>query len=213
VTTRWPCARSKTTLPPPAVGGRCDNRRPAISLIGRATAIVLTPQTEWAAVDREASEIGDLFADYVAVLAAIPVICGLISRVLIGVPLGTALLLAIAGYALSFLAVYVMALVVDQLAPIFAGHTDFESALKLVVYSATPIWLSGLLHLLPALGFLSALGFLDAVYLLWSGIPALMCSSRGRALPYTGLVVVCLIVLVAVFKLVARQLMGVSAVM
>jgi len=184
-----------------------------MSLVERAKDIVLTPQTEWTAVDREASEVGDLFANYVAVLAAIPVICGLISRVLVGVPLGTALEIAIAGYVLSFLAVYVMAFIVDRLAPIFAGHSDFESALKLVVYSATPIWLSGIFHLIPALGFLTLLGILDAVYLLWSGIPALMRSPRDRALPYAGVVILCLIVVVAVFKLLESQLIGVSAVM
>jgi len=184
-----------------------------MNLVERAKDIVLRPRTEWPAVDREASEVGDLFADYVAVLAAIPAICALIRRVLVGVPLSTALGIAIAAYGLSFLAVYVMALIVDRLAPQFAGRSDFENALKLVTYSATPIWLSGVFLLIPGLGFLVLFGILDAVYLLWLGIPPLMRSPHHRAFAYMGVVILCLVVVVAVFDVVATQLVGVRAVM
>jgi hypothetical protein len=184
-----------------------------MNLVERAKDIVLTPRTEWATVEREASDVGDLFANYVAVLAAIPAICGLIRRILIGLPLLTALGAAIIGYALSFLAVYVLALIVDRLAPNFAGRKDFESALKLVVYSATPIWLSGIFLLIPRLGFLSFLGLLDAIYLLWAGIPELMRSPLDRVLGYTGVVVLCLIAVVAVFDVVVSRLIGVHTLM
>jgi hypothetical protein len=184
-----------------------------MNLVERAKDIVLRPRTEWSAVDRETSEIGDLFANYVAVLAAIPAICALIRRVLVGVPLMTALGNAIAAYVLSFLTVYVMALIVDQLAPRFAGRSDFENALKLIIYSATPIWLSGVFLLIPGLGFLLVFGILDAVYLLWLGIPLLMRSPHHRAAGYMGVIVLCLIVVVAVFDVVATQLFGVRAVM
>ena len=184
-----------------------------MNLVERAKDIVLRPRTEWSAVDRETSEIADLFSNYVAVLAAIPAICALIRRVLVGVPLTTALGNAIAAYVLSFLTVYVMALIVDQLAPRFAGRRDFENALKLVVYSATPIWLSGFFLLIPGLGFLVLLGVLDAVYLLWLGIPPLMRSPHHRAAGYMGVIILCLIVVVAVFDVVATQLFGVRAVM
>jgi len=184
-----------------------------MNLVERAKDIVLRPRTEWSAVDRESSEVGDLFANYVAVLAAIPAICALIRRVLVGVPLTTALGIAIAAYALSFLTVYVMALIVDQFAPHFGGRRDFENALKLVTYSATPIWLSGAFLLIPGLGFLVLFGVLDAVYLLWLGLAPLMRSPHDRTLGYMGAVIVCLIVVVAVFDVVATQLVGVRAVM
>jgi Yip1 domain len=184
-----------------------------MNLVERAKDIVLRPRTEWSAVDRESNEIGDLFANYVGVLAAIPAICALIRRVLAGVPLTTALSIAIAAYVLSFLTVYVMALIIDQLAPHFAGRRDFENALKLVIYSATPIWLSGVFLLIPGLGFLVLFGILDAVYLLWLGITPLMRSPHDRALGYMGVILVCLIVVVAAFAVVATQLFGVRAVM
>ena len=66
-----------------------------MNLVDRAKDIVLRPRTEWSAVDREPSEVSDLFVSYVGVLAAIPAICALIKRVLVGVPLVTALLIAI----------------------------------------------------------------------------------------------------------------------
>jgi Yip1 domain len=184
-----------------------------MNLVARAKDIVLRPRTEWSAVDREASEISDLFVSYVAVLAAIPAVCALIRRVLVGVPLMTALSIAITAYVLSCLSVYVMALIVDRLAPYFAGRRDFENALKLIAYSATPVWLAGVFLLIPGLGFLVLFGLLDAVYLLWLGIPALMRVPHHRALACTGAVLVCLIVVVAVFTAVAMQVFRVRAVM
>lgn len=184
-----------------------------MNLVDRAKDIVLRPRTEWSAVDREPSEVSDLFVSYVGVLAAIPAICALIKRVLVGVPLVSALLIAITAYVVSCLTVYVMALIVDRLAPHFAGRRDFENALKLIAYSATPIWLSGVFLLIPGLGFLVLFGLLDAVYLLWLGIPALMRVPYHRALTCLGALLLCLIVVVTVFATVATQVFRVRAVM
>jgi len=184
-----------------------------MNLVDRAKDIVLRPRTEWSAVDREPSEVSDLFVSYVGVLAAIPASCALIKRVLVGVPLVTALSIAITAYVVSCLTVYVMALIVDRLAPYFAGRRDFENALKLIAYSATPIWLSGVFLLIPGLGFLVLFGILDAVYLLWLGIPALMRVPHHRALACMGALLICLIVVVAVLATVAMQLFRVRAVM
>jgi hypothetical protein len=184
-----------------------------MNLVERAKDIVLTPKTEWPVVSREGSDVSDLFVNYVAILAAIPAICGLIGGALIGLPLGTALGIAITGYVLSFLSVYVIALIVDQLAPQFGGRRSFDDALKLTVYSATPIWLSGVFLLLPRLRFLSLLGLIYAVYLLWGGIPPLMRAPADRALVYTAVIIFCLIVVFVVFNVAVSQLIGFGAMM
>src|SRR5205809_515753 len=82
-------------------------------------------------------------------LAAIPAICGLIGWVLVGLPLSTGVLITLVRYVLSFAAVYLVALIIDALAPTFDGAKSFDNALKLSVYSVTPFWLAGVFLLIP----------------------------------------------------------------
>ena len=63
--------------------------------------------------------------------------------------------------------VYAVALVVDLLAPTFGGQRNFPNALRLTVYSYTPVWLAGIFLLVPGASFLAILG-LYGFYLLWT---------------------------------------------
>jgi Yip1 domain len=181
-----------------------------MSLVDRVKNIILAPKSEWPVIDREPGDVAYLFTNYVAILAAIPAICGFIGMSIVGMslpglgfvrmPVASGLLNAIVGYLLSFAAVYVVALIVDALAPTFAGRKNFESALKLAAYSYTPSWLAGIFLLIPGLRFLVVLG-LYGFYLLWLGLPLLMRSPPDKALPYTGAVVVSAIVIQIILSL------------
>src|SRR5262249_10833646 len=95
------------------------------------------------------------------------------------------LLSALLGYLLIFLAVLIVALATNALAPVFLARRNFLNAIKVTVYSYTPVWLAGVFLLIPGLSFLTVIGFYGA-YLLWLGLPDLMQAPRDRALPYTG---------------------------
>jgi hypothetical protein len=97
------------------------------------------------------------------------------------------LLSALLGYLLIFLAVLIVALATNALAPVFLAQRNFLNAIKVTVYSYTPVWLAGVFLLIPGLSFLTVIGFYGA-YLLWLGLPDLMQAPRDRALPYTGAV-------------------------
>ena len=61
------------------------------------------------------------------------------------------------GYVASFaIGAVLLGVVINLLAPLFGGQKDFDSALKLAVYSYTPVWLAGIFLLLPGLRFLDA---------------------------------------------------------
>src|SRR5262249_13363058 len=60
--------------------------------------------------DREPGDLTLLFANYVAPLAAIPAICGLIGWVAVGAPLGTGIAITLLRYVLSFVAGYLVPL-------------------------------------------------------------------------------------------------------
>jgi uncharacterized protein YneF (UPF0154 family) len=181
-----------------------DHQEETMSLIDRVKNIILTPKTEWPVIDREPGDVPYIFTNYVAILAAIPAVCGFIGLAIVGVslpglgtirlPVATALLSAIVSYLLTFAIVYVVALVVDALAPTFSSRKNFESALKVTAYSYTPSWLCGIFLLIPGLSFLAILG-LYGLYLLWLGLPVLMKTPQDKSLGYTAAVVVIAIVI------------------
>ena len=168
-----------------------------MNLVERVKGIILSPKTEWPVIAGEPGDAAYLFSNYVAILAAIPAVCGFIGAVLIGAPLIAALILAVVGYVLSFVGVYIVALIVNMLAPSFDSQKDFASALKLTVYSQTPMWLAGVFLLIPALGFLRILG-LYGLYLFWLGLPSQMKTPPEKSIWYTIATIVCAIVLAIV---------------
>jgi hypothetical protein len=166
----------------------------------RAKAMLLDPAAEWPVIERESGDPAYLLSRYVAVLALVPAVCGFIGASIIGVvvpgtgvvraPLFDGFLGAIFGYATAVAIVLVLALVIDLLAPLFGGRKDFDSALKLAVYSYTPVWLTGIFLLLPGLRFLILLSFCGT-YALALGLPRLMKSPAQKSYGYALVIVVC----------------------
>ena len=168
-----------------------------MNLVERVKGILISPKTEWPVIAGEPGDAGYLFSNYVAILAAIPAVCGFIGAILLGVPIFFALIGAVIQYILAFVAVYIVALIVNLLAPTFSSQKDFASALKLTVYSYTPVWLAGVFKLIPVLSFLGILG-LYRLYLLWLGLPPLMKTPPEKSILYTITIVVVAIVVAIV---------------
>jgi Yip1 domain len=154
-----------------------------LELIERVKAIMLTPRAEWPAVARESD---DTFAlRYIAILALIPSLARLVGGWLIGgyTPLFPALVGAVVGYALNFVSVFAVAFAIDMLAPRFDAERGYSGALRLAAYSFTPVWLAGIVLLVPGTSFLVLLG-LYGIYLLWTGLPVLMRAPGKTLVPY-----------------------------
>ena len=162
-------------------------------LIERVKAIIFSPRTEWPVIEREPSTLGSLLIHYVAILAAIPEIAHFIGQSLIGgyAPIGPNLLRALVVYLVTFAMVYIIAGVIDLLAPRYGAKKNFPNAVKLSVYSHTPLWLFGIFLLIPGLSFLELLGGVFTFYLLWVGLPLLMGARRDLALPYAAIITAC----------------------
>lgn len=178
---------------------------PAKSLIARVKAILLSPSTEWTAVAAEASSPRAIYLRYVAPLSAIGVLAGLIGRAVMGLtagPLGeTGVALpagigsALVSYLLTFVSVFVVARLIDLLAPRFGGERNALRALKLTAYSYTPVWIAGILRLVPALDMLAVLTGLYGLYLLYVGFPVLMRCPVDKSAPYAIVPALCAITL------------------
>lgn len=188
-----------------------------MNLVERIRNILLTPRSEWRVIEQERGGASYLFLNYVAILAAIPAIAGFVGTSLIGVPVPTVgtvrvpmvagIINAVLAYLLSFGVTYCVALAGDALAPSFGGQKNPANALKLIVYSFTPAWLAGVFIAIPAFGFLGIVG-LYALVLLWLGVPQMMKVPDERAIGYTALLVVVMIVVAFALALLQATLIG-----
>lgn len=173
-------------------------------LVDRAKNIILTPKTEWPVIDAEPTTIGEIYRSYVLILAAVPALAGLIGNLLFGYSmLGITLRLspatvigaAITQYILSLVTVYVLALIIDALAPTFGGVRNRTQAFKVAAYSNTAGWVAGILMILPQLAPVAGLLGLYGLYLLYTGLPLLMRAPADKALGYTVVTIIAAIVL------------------
>ncbi len=188
-----------------------------MSLVDRVKNILLTPKTEWDVVAGETAAGPALVTGYVLPLAAVSAIAGFIGVVLIGVSVpfaGTVrmgmtfgLVSAIIQIVMAVVMVYVVGFVVDFLAPTFGGQKNFPQALKVAVYAYTPVWVAGVLRIIPMLGILVLLAALYAIYLLYLGLPKLMKSPPEKAAGYTAVVVIACIVLAIIIAVVSGVVM------
>lgn len=189
-------------------------------LVDRAKNILVTPKTEWPVIHDEATSVGDIYRHYVLILAAVPALAGLIGNVLFGysmmgfgfrLPLVTAICTALAHYILSLVSVFVLALIIDALAPSFGGVKDQVQAVKVAAYSNTAGWVAGILMIVPPLAPITALLSLYGFYLLYLGLPLLMSAPREKALAYTVVTIIAAIILFMIIGALAGAVGGMFA--
>jgi hypothetical protein len=122
---------------------------PAENLVRRVVRVLLNPLAAWDEIDAEDTTIEALYRSWVLPLAAIPAVCGAIGQLgfggyrLFGIPFHrnvfSVLAEALVGYALTLGAVYVLALVIDELALQFAGERSRTQAFKLGGGGLSPV--------------------------------------------------------------------------
>jgi hypothetical protein len=189
-----------------------------MDIVTRAKNICLTPKTEWPVIAAEPTTAGALFVGYAAPLAAIGAIAGFIGRTLIGTtlpfigtyrtPILSGLVGACFGFGMALVAVFVLSLIIDALAPTFGAQKNSIQALKVAVYSYTPGWIAGILQIIPVLGVLAIFAALYGIYLLYLGLPRLMKNPEDKSLAYTAVVVICAIVLTIVIGAIGGLFIG-----
>jgi hypothetical protein len=105
--------------------------------------------------------------------------------------------------------VYVLALIVEALAPTFGGQKDRVQALKTVAYAYTASWVASLIGLIPGLTLIATLaGVVYSIYLLRLGLPFTMKCPDEKAVGYTAVTIIVAIVVGIVLNIVAVRLTG-----
>ena len=178
-----------------------------MTLLDRVKNILLHPREEWQVIEGEAATPAGLFREYVVPLAAVGPAAAAIGSLVFGYSMfsvgyvGIVLTWAIVTYLLTLAGVYVLALVIDALAPHFGGASNQIQALKVAAYGSTASFAAGILGLLPPLSTLGIVG-LYSLYLFYVGAPLLMKVPAEKADGYAVGVVFAAIILFLVVHLV-----------
>jgi Yip1 domain len=170
-----------------------------MNIFARVRGIFLAPTAEWAIIDGEPATTGGLMAGYAAILAAVPVVCDFAGRRIFnfGVfaghdhfPLWISALTAVTTYVVSLASVFIVAKLINAMAPDMGGEKNWISALKLAVYSSTIGWVTGLFGLFPPMAIFGGICALYGYFPLRVGLPRLMRVSEDHALSYAVIVFV-----------------------
>lgn len=164
-----------------------------MGLVDRAKNIITTPKTEWPVIETEEPDTGALITGYALPLMLLPVIATILGfgmfggfALMVGVAIGVASLIT------SLIAVVILAFIINALASSFNSVANQGRAFQLVIYSSTATWVTGILIIIPLLGWLVMIvGAIYGVYLMYLGLPYMMKTPEDKRVIY---VVVALVV-------------------
>src|SRR3546814_19336026 len=117
-------------------------------LVERVKSILLSPKSEWPVIAAEPATVKGLYTGYFMILAAIPAVFGfikgsLIGHSLFGVTVTTSILSGLVAmvfsYVLSLVMLYVVALIINALAPTF-GRSEERRVGKECVSTCRSRW-------------------------------------------------------------------------
>ncbi len=182
-----------------------------MNLVARAKGILANPRQEWAAIDAEPLDIGQLLVGYVLPLAAIGPIATIIGWSAFGLggmfrpSMGTIIGIAVTSYILTIVGIFILAWVINALAPTFSATPSMPQAIKVAAYSATAAWIAAIFNIMPVLAILGVIGGLYSLYLCWIGLPILMKAPPEKATTYVFAVIVALIVIYVIIGMMTRM--------
>lgn len=174
-----------------------------MNLLDRAKKILTTPKTEWDVIDNETPNIQGILTTYVVPLVAIGAIASFVGWGFIGksyygfkvasVSLGIryALIALVAGIGGCFILAYV----IDALAPTFKSEKNLGKSFQLAAYCSTAGWIGAVLNIIPSLAIIGSLIGLYNLYLLYLGLPKLKKTPQEQT---TGYFVASLVTMIVV---------------
>jgi len=184
------------------------------NLVTRVQNILLRPSLEWDVIAAEPASVNGLYTGYACILAAIPAVATVIRYLITGhLFLLPAIIAAAVGYVLSLAGLYVIALIVDALAPSFGAERNKIQSMKLVTYASTASWVAGVFDVLPVLGgIMGLLGGIYSLYLIYLGLPKLMKNPADKTAPYLLATVVSAILVYVVIAVIIGTITAMFAV-
>ncbi|MDD5010088.1 MAG: Yip1 family protein, partial [Syntrophorhabdaceae bacterium] len=147
-----------------------------MDLVGRVKEIIFKPKDAWEQIKGEETTIKDLYISYAAILAIIPPVATFIGWSIVGmsfmgfsyrIPFMSGISYAVFHYILSLAGLYLVAFIIDILAPNFGSRKNMVNAMKVAVYANTPNWVASVLFIIPALSPIVMIASLYSLYLFY----------------------------------------------
>jgi hypothetical protein len=189
---------------------------PAAGIVERAKNIILTPSVEFDRIATETPSPQSLYTGYALPLIVASALAGVIGGLVFGYggfgihyrpsPV-SAISSGIISIVFMLAGVWVLARIVDFLAPNFGGVRGEAQSTQVAVYSGTAGWLAGLFAIFPPLAILAILG-LYSIFLLYRALPRLMKSPPEKSAGYTAAVVVAAIVIGIILSALSTAILG-----
>lgn len=169
-----------------------------MNIIDRVKNILFTPQKEWQVINNEPGNAAGITTTYILPLTLIGVLAAFIGFGFFGVGVGFFKIAGVGwgikmalGYAIRSIAgVFIMAFIIDAIAPNFQSEKNFEKSFQVAAYSATAGLVGGIFLIIPMLSILAMLAGLYGLYLLYLGLPVLKKTPADKSVNYFVVVLV-----------------------
>lgn len=187
------------------------------NIVQRVINIITKPKAEWQVIAQEEPNAMKLIGGYAFILALIPALSAIIKYGIIGISfmgytsrsLSSGIQTGLIQLLSAIIGVYLLAWVIDLLAPSFDSQKNFGRSLQLAVYASTPQWVAGILLLLSTtMSMLIMLIGLYAIYLLAVGMPILKGTPKDKVVGYVALTIIAMIVIALVVTLILGAILG-----
>jgi len=159
------------------------------------------PKREWGAIRDDKCTIGKCYAVHVLILAAIPAISGFIGTTQFGWQIGagdpvrlttqSAVTIALLYYLAMLVGVFSIGWMINWMADTYGADVQLSQCVVLAAYTATPLFLIGIMELYPVLWLNMVLGIpalAYSVYLLYTGVPVMMGITEDRGFLFSSAV-------------------------
>ena len=145
------------------------------------------PNVEWASIRDAKHSVVDIYKGYLLLVCAVAPVCALIGTTTLGwrigagepvkLTFGSALEMAIAFYFAMLVATFTIGKLIHWMSETYGASQSLAICVALAAFTATPLFLVGVVQLVPTLWLnfiigLPALAY--TVYLLFSGVPIMM---------------------------------------
>lgn len=173
--------------------------------------LMARPKDEWKSIRDERCTIGKCYCSHVLLLAALPAIAYFIGTSQVGWVIGTksvrlstesSLYIAALTYLTMLVGVFAMGKAIHWMSQTYGAKQNLPQSIALAAYTATPLFLTGIMLIYPILWLNLLIGLMAlayTIYLLYIGVPIMMKISQERGFLFASAVMgVGLVMLVAV---------------
>lgn len=180
-------------------------------MLNHVWGLLTNPQREWKAIRKERGTIGRCYGSHVVILAAVPAVAGYIGTTYVGWSVAreahrltpqSALQISLLFYLTMLVAVFIVGKLIQWMGQTYGARQTLSQSVALAAYTATPLFLFGIMLVYPKLWLILLLGLpvlAYSVYLLYSGVSVMMGISKERGFLFASAVMaVGLVMLVGV---------------